>query len=139
VCVAQLLVKLVRATVLGDAGEWIRAEVLIDIEKRHGLHKRTQDDLLMVGEVKLKKGKFCLKNLGNFVKNTPYLNCPVRQVHDNGTLRAEPRVEMGNTRQLIALLYSRIRPSLHQMLRHVSLEVAEQFHLLLELRRVLLA
>jgi hypothetical protein len=53
VCVAQFLVELVGAAVLGDAGEGIGAEVLVDVEEGHGLHQWAEDDLLVVGEVEL--------------------------------------------------------------------------------------
>lgn len=54
-CVAQLLVQLVGAAVLSDCGEWIGSEVLVDVEKSNGLHQRAEDDLLVVGEVELRK------------------------------------------------------------------------------------
>lgn len=68
-----------------------------------------------------------------------HLNSSVCQVHDNGALRAEPGVQVRNARDLVAFLHSRVGSSLHKVLRHVPFEVREQFHLLFELWRVLVA
>lgn len=53
--VAQFLVQLVCAAVLGDRCERISSEVLVDIEQRDRLHQWTQNNLLVVGEVELKR------------------------------------------------------------------------------------
>lgn len=53
--VAQLLVQLVGDSVLGDCGEWICSEILVDVEERDGLHQRAEDDLLVIREVELEK------------------------------------------------------------------------------------
>lgn len=55
--IAKLLVEFVGAAMFGDAGERVGAEVLVDVEESDGLHQRTQDDLLVVGEVQLKPTK----------------------------------------------------------------------------------
>lgn len=60
-------------------------------------------------------------------------------MHDDGALRAEPSVQMRDARDAVALLDRGARSSLHQMLRHVTLEVRQQLHLLLQLRRVVVA
>lgn len=91
-CVAKLLVELVGASVLSDAGKWICAEVLVDIEKRHCLHQWTQYDLLVIGEVELKEKYEIYGDI--LIKFELYLNRSVGQVHDNGALGAEPSVQM---------------------------------------------
>lgn len=57
-------------------------------------------------------------------------------MHDDSALRAEPGVQVGNARDAIAFKDHRPGAGLHQMLRHVTLEVRQQLHLLLQLSRV---
>lgn len=57
-------------------------------------------------------------------------------MHHDRTHRAEPGVQMGNTRKLIAFDVDRGGTGFHQVFRHVALEVRQQLHFLLHLRRV---
>lgn len=135
--VAQLLVQLVGDSVLGDGGEWICSEVLVDVEQGDGLHQRAEDDLLVVGEVELKKEIKKLEQTFSREQSTiTHLNGAVCQMHDDCTLRAEPSVQMRNARDAVALRDGGIGTGLDQMLRHVTLEVGQQLHFLFEFRRI---
>jgi len=79
--------------------------------------------------------KLILNHSRVLLKRT-HLNSSISQVHDDSTLRTEPSVQVRNTRNAVAFLDNCTCASLHQMLRHVALEVRQQLHLLFQLGRI---